>query len=150
MLRIKDMVRRTNKEYKIELHDNVCTSYGTVNRYKPQVIYLSCKTWVEPTLETNFTKIIEVIFKDFKRELFERIYDSHLFDKKFITNFEIKTSSLKKEKKNFFNFEIYLKQKQNLLALQELKDYVEKLFQPLINDLVENFNHNSLILTKGK
>lgn len=142
-------MKRTTKEYNIQLHDNLITSYGTINKHKPQVVYLSCKTWVEPRTDLDFDKVIENIFIEFKKELFNDILDSNFFDKKFISNFEIKTSSLKKEKKNFFNFEIYLKQKK-LLDLNSLKDYMIDLFQPLINDLVENFYHNSLILTKGK
>ena len=143
------IAKRTNKEYKVLLHDNLLTKYGTVNRINPKVIYLSCKTWIESNDINDINEIIQDIFITFKKELFNNIYSSNIFDKNFITNFEIKTSSMKSKKK-FFNFEIYLKQKNNVMAVKELKPNVIDLFQPLLNHLILNFNKNYLILSKGK
>lgn len=143
-------MKRTNKEIKLNnIHDLCEISYGTTNKYEPKVIYLSCKTWVEPQEEKEFKTIIENIFINFKKELFNEILKTHFFDKNFISNFEIKSSSLQKHKKNFFNFEIYLKQKnKKILLLPDLEQNVVTLFKPLINDLISNFQNNSLILTK--
>lgn len=143
-------MKRTNKEIKIKLNDLCDVSYGTTNKYQPKVIYLACKTWVEPQEEKEFNSIIENIFINFKKELFNKILNSQFFDKNFITNFEIKSSSLQIHKKNFLNFEIYLKQKNQILLLQDLENNVTTLFKPLIDDLIDDFSKNSLILTKGK
>lgn len=143
-------MKRTNKEIKINVNDLCDISYGTTNKYQPKVIYLSCKTWVEPQEEKEFKTIIENIFINFKKELFREILKSDLFDKNFISNFEIKSSSLQIHKKNFFNFEIYLKQKSKIYLLPDLEKNVIDLFKPLINDLIADFKNNSLILTKGK
>jgi hypothetical protein len=143
-------MKRTNKEIKLNIHDLCDISYGTTNKYQPKVIYLSCKTWVEPKEDKEFNSIIENIFINFKKELFKEILKSQTFDKNFISNFEIKSSSLQIHKKNFFNFEIYLKQKSRILLLPDLENNVVDLFKPLINDLIVNFQNNSLILTKGK
>lgn len=143
-------MKRTNKEIKIKINDLCDISYGTTNKYQPKVIYLSCKTWVEPEEEKKFNSIIENIFINFKKELFKEILKSNFFDKNFISNFEIKSSSLQMHKKNFFNFEIYLKQKSKILLLPDLEENVIDLFKPLINDLIADFQNNSLILSKGK
>jgi hypothetical protein len=143
-------MKRTNKEIKINVNDLCDVSYGTTNKYQPKVIYLSCKTWVEPEEEKEFNSIIENIFINFKKELFKEILKSNFFDKNFISNFEIKSSSLQIHKKNFFNFEIYLKQKSKILLLPDLEENVIDLFKPLINDLIADFQNNSLNLSKGK
>ena len=144
-------MKRTNKEIKLNDINNLFEiSYGTTNKYKPKVIYLSCKTWIEPQEEKEFKSIIENIFIKFKKDLFNKISTSNVFDKNFISNFEIKKSSLQLHKKNFFNFEIYLKQKTKILLLQDLENDVKTLFKPLIENLVYDFNSNFLNLTKGK
>lgn len=143
-------MKRTNKEIKLFLNELCETSYGTTNKNNPKVIYLACKTWVEPNEEKDFEKIIDKTIIKLKKELFDKISYSSIFDKSFITNFEINTLSLKKNKKNFFNFEIYVKQKNNILPFDTLKSNVISLFQPLINNLILNLTNNSLILTKGK
>jgi hypothetical protein len=43
-----------------------------------------------------------------------------------------------------------LKQKNKILLLQDLEENVIDLFKPLINDLIADFQNNSLILSKGK
>lgn len=144
-------MKRTNKEIKLnDINDLFEMSYGTTNKYQPKVIYLSCKTWVEPQEEKEFNSIIENIFIKFKKELFNKISNSNVFDKNFITNFEITKSSLQLHKKNFFNFEIYLKQKNKILLLKDLENDVKTLFKPLIDNLILDFRTNFLILTKGK
>lgn len=143
-------MKRTNKEIKLNLTELFDISYGSTNKYNPKVIYISCKTWVEPKEEIEFDNVIGNIFTKFKKELLNRILQSDIFNRKFISNFEIKSSSLQKNKKNFFNFEIYLKQKDKVYFLNELENNVETLFKPLINNLISDFHNNSLFLTKGK
>lgn len=143
-------MKRTNKEIKLNLTELFDVSYGSTNKYNPKVIYISCKTWVEPKEEIEFDSVIGNIFTKFKKELLNRILQSDIFNRKFISNFEIKSSSLQKNKKNFFNFEIYLKQKDKVYFLNELENNVETLFKPLINNLISDFHNNSLFLTKGK
>ena len=113
-------MKRTNKEIKLNLTELFDISYGSTNKYNPKVIYISCKTWVEPKEEIEFDNVIGNIFTKFKKELLNRILQSDIFNRKFISNFEIKSSSLQKNKKNFFNFEIYLKQKDKVYFLNEL------------------------------
>jgi hypothetical protein len=143
-------MKRTNKEIDIHLNNFCKTSYGATNKYNPKVIYFSCKTWVEPKEENDFDSIIESVFLNLKKELFNKTHDSEIFDKNFISNFEIKSSSIQAHKKNYLNFEIYLKQKNNILLLQDLKNNIIDLFKPLIDNLVLNFHNNSFNLTKGK
>lgn len=144
-------MKRTNKEIKLnDINDLFEMSYGTTNKYQPKVIYFSGKTWVEPQEEKEFNSIIENIFIKFKKDLFNKISNSNVFDKNFISNFEITKSSLQLHKKNFFNFEIYLKQKNKILLLKDLENDVKTLFKPLIDNLILDFHSNFLILTKGK
>lgn len=141
-------MKRTNKEINLNLIDSCEISYGTTNKFNPKVVYLTCKTWVKPKENKDYHKIIEDNFINLKKELFNKISNSTIFDKNFITNFEITKSAFKINKRNFLNFEIYLKQKNNILMLQELENDIVILFKPLINNLIENFENNSLFLSK--
>jgi hypothetical protein len=143
-------MKRTNKEIELLLNESCETFYGTTNKLNPKIIYLTCKTWVEPNDEKDYEQIINKSIIKLKKELFDKISHSNIFDKTFISNFEINTLSLKKNKKNFFNFEIYIKQKNKILPFNDLKSDITNLFQPLINHLFLNLTNNSLVLTKGK
>ena len=141
-------MKRTNKEINLNFINSCEISYGTTNKFNPKVVYLTCKTWVKPKENKDYHKIIEDNFINLKKELFNKISNSTIFDKNFITNFEITKSAFKINKRNFLNFEIYLKQKNNILMLQELENDIVILFKPLINNLIENFENNSLFLSK--
>lgn len=141
-------MKRTNKEINLNLTDSCVISYGITNKLNPKVIYVTCRTWIRPKENKDYHTIIEDNFKILKKELFNKISTSNIFDKNFITNFEITKSTFKINKKNFLNFEIFLKQKNNILMLQDLEYDVTTLFKPLIINLIENFENNSLILTK--
>jgi hypothetical protein len=143
-------MKRTNKEIKLNINDSCNILYGTTNKFNPKVVYLSCNTWVNPNETKDFNDIFNKIFSNFKKELFNNISMSKIFDKNFITNFEITKSILKKNKKNFFNFEIYVKQKEHIHKLKEIEKDIIDLFNPLINNLIKNFENHSFILTKGK
>ena len=141
-------MKRTNKEINLNFINSCEISYGTTNKFNPKVVYLTCKTWVKPKENKDYHKIIEDNFITLKKELFNKISNSTIFDKNFITNFEITKSAFKINKRNFLNFEIYLKQKNNILMLQDLENDIVTLFKPLINNLIENFENNSLTITK--
>ena len=143
-------MKRINKEIKLNINNSIDISYGTTNKLKPKVIYLTCKTWVQPKKEIDFGTEIENIFSSFKKKLSQEIIKTNFFDKNFISNFEITKSSLSVNKKNFFNFEIFLKQKGKTFLLPDIKENVIELFNPLINDLINDFKHNSLVLTRGR
>lgn len=143
-------MKRTNQKITLHINDTCDMLCGTTNKYQPKVIYVSGKTWVEPMQDKDYNLIINNIFINFKKELYKRILSTQFFDKNFITNFEITQTSLKIHKKSFLNFEIYLRQKNDILLLQDLEEKITLFFKPLINDLIADFKNNSLILTKGK
>ena len=139
---------RKNKEIKLNLNDKILTLYGTTNRLNPQIIYFSGKSWIQSDNEEKLNNQIENLFINFKKNIFNNLSQSNFFDKNFISHLNVKISAIKQ--KTIFDFEIYLKQKNKINKLPQLKNTVIDLFQPLINDLINDFSKHSLILSKDE
>ena len=56
-------------------------------------------------------------FNKFKSQLKSVIISSPFFENKFVCDFDIKTASLRENKKNYFMFEFYVKQKDHVVQL---------------------------------
>lgn len=143
-------MERLNKEYDIKLNDYIRTKYGSINRLNPIVVYINGKSWISPDFNGDYEELITKIFQTFKKELKAQVHSSPYFDNKIVCDFDLKTSSLKENKKNFLSFEFYVKQKTNVIQLKDLKLLIKNTFKVAIDNLVNNLLNNSFIMTKDK
>lgn len=143
-------MERLNKEYDINLNNNVRMKYGSINRLNPIVIYVNGKSWISPNFDGEYEELITKIFNSFKKELKTQVNSSPYFDNKIVCDFDLKTSSLKENKKNFLSFEFYIKQKPNIIQLKDMKILIKNTFKGAIDNLVDNLINNSFIMTKDK
>lgn len=143
-------MERLNKEYDININNYVRMKYGSINRLNPIVVYINGKSWISPTFEGDYEELITKIFNSFKRELKSQVNSSPYFDNKIVCDFDLKTSSLKENKKNFLSFEFYIKQKTNVIQLKDMKLLIKNTFKGAIDKLVDNLINNSFIMTKDK
>lgn len=143
-------MERLNKEYDININNYVRMKYGSINRLNPIVVYINGKSWVSPTFDGDYEELITKIFNSFKKELKSQVNSSPYFDNKIVCDFDLKTSSLKENKKNFLSFEFYIKQKTNIIQLKDMKLLIKNTFKGAIDKLVDNLINNSFIMTKDK
>lgn len=143
-------MERLNKEYDININNYVRMKYGSINRLNPIVVYINGKSWISPTFDGDYEELITKIFNSFKKELKSQVNSSPYFDNKIVCDFDLKTSSLKENKKNFLSFEFYIKQKTNIIQLKDMKLLIKNTFKGAIDKLVDNLINNSFIMTKDK
>ena len=143
-------MKRLNKEYEIKISDKIKTKYGSVNRIMPIVIYVTCKNWITPKVNYIYSEQLKYIFKTFKRDLKRLLINSPYFENKLMCDFDLKINSLEENKKNFFSFEFFIKQKSNIIQLSDIGTIIENLIKPPIDNLILNLNNDNFILTKSK
>ena len=141
---------RINKELNIIFNNDLKTSYGSVNKNEPLVIYINGKSWIQPNFIGDYQSIIDRICKNFRHNVKRAVINSDLLENKLVCDFDIKIQSMKENKKSFLWFEFYVKQRPNFLSLSNIKDKLLDLFTEPINNLVSDFNQNTFTLTKSK
>lgn len=144
-------MKRLNKEYSLNINDNINVKYGSVDKLNPIVIYVTCKGWLFPMNDFDYNETINLIFNNFKKKLKKNVINSPYFDNNLICDFDLNTASMMKNKKNYTSFDFFIKQKRNKISsLKEIKPIIEETFKGVINDLVNDLNYNTFNLTKTK
>lgn len=147
---IKKNMERLNKEYCLDFNNKLNLKYGTVNKNFPQVVYISGNGWIAPKFNGEYDALINCAINKFKSQLKHVIISSPFFENKFVCDFDIKTASLRENKKNYFMFEFYVKQKDHVVQLKDLKTNIKNTFKFLIDNLVNNLTDNTFELTRNK
>ena len=144
------MMKRLSKEYCLNLNEYIDVKYGSVDRTNPIIVYVTCKSWICPEGTIDYTEAIGEIFNEFKKKLKKTIIKSHYFENKFICDFDIKTASIRENKKKYISFEFFIKQHETIYALIDLKEIIEKTFKTIIDNLVVDLESHTFNVTKGK
>lgn len=144
-------MKRLNKEYKLDVSDNVTLKYGSVNKDNPQVIYVSGKCWVCPTKETDYDSVISSIESDMRRNIRNVLVDGVNFENRFILDFDISTDGFFPNRKKFLSFDFYLRQNErNKKKLADLKQLLGGKVSLISNKMVFAFKENSFTVEKKK
>ena len=93
---------------------------------------------------------MEKIFNDFKKKLKKSIANSQYFENRFVCDFDLKTASVRENKKNYISFEFFIRQKDKVYTLKEMKKIMKDTFKGIIDDLVHNLELHTLKVTKTK
>ena len=140
---------RVGKEYILNINDKICTKYGALNKNEPKVVYMNCKGWLTPKFESeNYKTQITPILQNFKKSITKSLGTS-VFHEKHISDFDLKISSLRKDKRTFISLDFFLKQKEDK-RLEELKKCMFDLFKTPLDKLLANFEDNKFIIEKSK
>ena len=144
-------MKRLNKEYSLDINEYIDVKYGSVVKLNPVVIYVSCKGWVCPECENDYDETINLIFNNFKKRLKKSVLNSQHFENRFVCDFDLKTASMRENKKNYISFEFFVKQKgDKIMMLKDLKRKMKDTFKGIINDLVNDLNYHTFKVTKTK
>lgn len=143
-------MERLNKEYIISVFKNCKLHYGSTNRKSPKVIYIIGKLWIEPSIDNDYMFIINNLKKKMKQQIKAELSNSNIFDSNFLFYLNVNIDSIKLKKKNFLEFEIYVKQKKTILSLSDIKTHIIQTFYSIILFLIDNLQENHFMVTKCK
>ena len=144
-------MKRLNKEYKLDSSSSVILKYGSVNKDNPQVIYVSGKCWICPTVETDYDKVIADVETEMRKNIRNGIVDGVNFANKFILDFDISTDGLYPNRKKFLSFDFYLRQNErNKKKLADLKEFLDSKVRYISNEMVYMFKENGFTVEKQK
>lgn len=129
---------KKGKFIKIGSYNNVKVGYGTVDYKNLKTIYVQLNSWTQPTNENyEFNKVISKISKNIKHHIFN--LNSEFFKKESIVDLDIKTSSIKTNKRSFMDLEITLYVgKQFELKSKEVKEFIINLSRFIIDETLNN------------
>lgn len=145
------MVKRLNKEYKLDVCDKISLKYGSINREDPQIVYVSGKCWVAPTCRMDYSSVITSIKNDMKKNIKRVLIDGSNFENKYIFDFDVSTEKVEPNVSKFLTFDLYLKQnKENKRPLKELKGLMEDRMGVISNNLMNSFNENDFVVSQRK
>lgn len=143
-------MQRLVKEYPLNINDYIDVKYGSVNRKTPLVVYLEGKAWLKPLYDGDYETPIDNVIDKFKKNIKKSIVDDEFFENKMIFDFDIKTASLRENKKSFMSFEIFLRQQETFLSLKELGEMLANKYKCIIDEFVYDLNENTFVLSKTK
>lgn len=142
-------MERLNKEININVSDCIDVKYGSVNKNKPQVIYIIGKTWLSYHLESVNSSIVKKIMSSFKREITKSLSHVNIFSDNILFDYDINLDF--KNSNKFMTFEIFLKQKK--MEIKSMKNFENSIYNIIYNpiqDLIFNFNKNNFTLNTKK
>ena len=137
-------MKRFNKEIKIENDTHFNIKLGTTNKIKPIVFYINGSAWIKPIDESGYEEKTENILYNFKKEIIEILSLNKNLSKKFIINFEAKFNAMKKNKKSYFSFELYLRQSDTFVYknISDIKNNNGHIINNIVVSLQNNFINN--------
>lgn len=106
--------------------------------------------WVCPECIEEYDETMETIFNGFKKKLKKSIANSQYFENRFVCDFDLKTASVRENKKNYISFEFFVRQKGKIYTLKEIRKTMKDTFKGIIDDLVHNLELHTLKVTKTK
>ena len=125
---------KTGKYIPLGIYNDVKIGYGTVDFKNLKTIYLKLNSWVQPENDTD--DFVHTINKS-RRKVKEIIYNlkNTYFKQQSIVDLDIRTKSIKLEKKSFMNLEITLYvDKQFDVKSKDVKNNVKDIIYHIIEE----------------
>ena len=136
------MIRKKGKKIKINAHSNYKTVSGTVDNRNPKSVYVSISSWARPKIDEdiNYDKILTSINNRVKRTVANNMNTDMFDSRRYIIDFDMKSSGIRYGKKSFMNCEITLYQK---LKLKLNEDNLQRELKSIIDNVIkEVFTEN--------
>jgi len=144
-------MKRLNKEYNIDINPSFKTKYGSTNHKKPEVIYIVGNTYISPSFESNdYVSEVNELKTSYNKLVSELISEySSIFDKNFIFDIDLCDNRIKKAKKTFLTFELYLKQK-DCKQLPEIESIIKNISTNLTHNFKEKLYTKNFLCFRNK
>jgi hypothetical protein len=143
--------KRTNVEKRLK-NDFFNIKLGTVNKNNPEVIYFEVRTFISPLEENNnYSQVFAFLKKEFSKKISDSLKLNDFFSEKYILDFQIANSGIKINKKSYLSFQLFLKQKNEVIKeLKEIKKIAEPFLVNLLNEFKTDIISNNFSVTKTK
>lgn len=144
------MTPRYFKCFKIKSIDNLLVEYGVINRNQPEVLFISCKTYITSQTKRDLNETLNTILLKARKVLKQTIINLN-FEEDFIFDYTI-TQGLEQGFKNkIILFDIFVKQKNNnIISPLKLKKHIKDISETLGNYLNDKCNIHKCSLSKTK
>lgn len=144
------MTPRYFKCFKIKSIDNLLVEYGVINRNQPEVLFVSCKTYITSQTKRDLNETLNNILLR-ARKVLKQIIINLDFEEDFIFDYTI-TQGLEQGFKNkIILFDIFVKQKNNnIIPPSKLKKHIKDISEALGNYLNDKCNAHKCFLSKTK
>lgn len=144
-------MKRLNKEYNIDINPSFKTKYGSTNHKKPEVIYIVGNTYISPSFESNdYVSEVNELKTSYNKLVSELISEySSIFDKNCIFNIDVCDNRIKKGKKTFLTFGLYLKQK-DCKQLPEIESIIKNISINLTYNFKEKLYTKNFLCFRNK
>lgn len=120
-------------------YQNLKIGYGTVDYKDLKTVYIKFKTWIMPLEDVDCNYTMSRTIKKIKTHIFN--LESDLFQRESIIDLNMKTNSVRPNKKSFVDIEITLFTKSQFdIKENEVKDYINNLINDIIDNDFENKN----------
>lgn len=130
---------KKGKNIKLELFNNVKSSYGTVDCRNFKSLYINLQSWVSPKNEfENFNRIVKNLERSIKHSVFNSI-NKNILRENSIVDLDLRSSGMFFGKKSFFNLEINLYLTKDIdFKNIELKNSVKQIINRIYNENIKN------------
>jgi len=145
-------VKRFNSEKEFFSNDKIELRYGSINKLKPNIIYVIGNSWIIPQYVGDYKRDIINIINRFKKLLRQRVKESNNFDNNMVCDFDVKFATLKENKKNCMSFEVFLKQysKNGIIPLNDLQDVLLNIFKEVVIELMFDLKEKSFAVNRTR
>lgn len=145
------MKKRLGKKMPLDIIDEIETSYGTLNRLNPEVIYISGKFWIKPLQEMDYNSVLDEIISKIKNSFKYNVKRNQQWGDKIIFDMDIKTYYMSTQKKSYGDFELYVHQnKDSMKDMNRIAEDIFSLCNPILKEFIHELHENDFIITKSK
>lgn len=136
------MVNNQKREIKLKDIDNYNVRYGTLDKFNPEVIYITAKTKIKPLEKKgSYAKDVAVIKSNFIEFVDKLIKESEDFNDKYICHFETNENGMVYNKRSYVKYLIYIKPKKIMYIddyEKDIREIVSRLNDVLSVQLSQN------------
>jgi hypothetical protein len=140
-------MERQGKEYKIQANEDINIELGTVDRRKPNIIYINIRLWIQKM--NGESKPLSNIFHNFNKQIFSFIKEIGLSEK-YIIDYDISNEAVELEKPTFLNIQALFRQKDTILDLLSFKDTNQQHVINLVSSLSSILNEYGYVYSKKR
>ena len=144
-----NLMKKLQKEYKLNVSINLELKYGSINREDPKIIYINGRAWIEPLYDGDYESVFKLLISQYKKDLNSKLHSTGKFERNMVYDFDINPEALQKNKKKFLSFDVFMKQTGNY-SLKELSDDITECVGHASDVFVDKLLENEFSVTKTK
>ena len=122
--------KRLCKEYKLNVSNNCCVKFGSMNRLNPKVIYIEGKMYVWPTCEFDYEEGMKRILSNMKKRLISNLSKCSAFSDNIVFDYDVASYRMNIGTSKLLFFTCYMRQKGEVKTLKEIGGIIE---EPIAN-----------------